>query len=96
MPFEVVMLRPLPQRTSNGEWAIVDSNHGPPSYQSGHGCSRGFWLVLFPLEMDHVSAASGDRASPPVPSLLSKIFPKEASSAARAQRPWDSRSKRWA
>jgi hypothetical protein len=33
MPFEVIMLRPPPQRTSNGEWAIVDSNHGPPPYQ---------------------------------------------------------------
>ena len=24
-----------PRRTPTGEWAIVDSNHGPPPYQSG-------------------------------------------------------------
>ena len=33
-PIEVVMARAA-GRTSSGEWAIVDSNHGPPPYQSG-------------------------------------------------------------
>ena len=33
-PIEVVMAREA-RRTSIGEWAIVDSNHGPPPYQSG-------------------------------------------------------------
>ena len=33
-PIEVVMARTA-GRTSIGEWAIVDSNHGPPPYQSG-------------------------------------------------------------